>query len=130
MRIRQAAVAAAAGLAMATSFGLAGASVGSAATPALKITQGSKWSAIANGGCFEIVTFALNHTFTGSRGRDKGKWSGGGTTLTMTWTAGKAIGLTFSGTWTTTPGKEYNGTYLYQGSPSNGQIAKQIITGC
>ena len=105
-----------AGLALVTSLALAGAGAASATFPAIHVTNGSKWKAIANDGCFEILTFASTGTFTGSRGHDKGTWSGGGKQLIVTWTVGKGAGLEFSLTYTKTPIHEYTGTYTYEGS--------------
>lgn len=109
MKIRRA-VAVATGLAMATTFGLAGTGVATAAAPALHVHNGSQWTAEFGdqGGC-EVDTFASNGTFTGHDG-DAGTWSGGGKTLSMTWTMGPAKGLGFRGTFTKTPKEEYKYT--------------------
>ena len=42
---------------------------------------------------------------------DSGAWSGGGATITVTWTAGQDDALVFSGTFTKTPIKEYKGSF-------------------
>ena len=72
----------------------------------------------------------MNHTFRGDKGHDKGQWSGGGNTISLTWTAGADVGLTFSGTYTTTPVKEYNGVYIFDGIPVTGQLVKGAVAGC
>ncbi len=103
------------GLAMATSLGLAGVGVASAAVPALKVKPGSQWTleyhgVEGTGGC-EVDRMASNGTFTSDLYGDSGTWSGGGSTITMTWTAGDDSGVTFSGTFTKTPTKEYKGSF-------------------
>jgi hypothetical protein len=117
----------AAGLVTVASLGLSGAGPSSAATPALHIAAGSKWTAEVNGNGCEVDTFAANGTFRGDH-RDRGTWSGGGTTLNMTWTAGYAAGLTFSGTFTKTPVKEYSGTFA--NGRFSGQVVKGAVPGC
>ena len=108
--IRQAAVCAA-GLAMTASVGLAGVGAASAASPALMVKAGSQWTAEVKGASCEIVTFAANGTFSGDMSNDSGTWSGGGKTINLKWTRGHADGLTFNGTFTKTPTKEYKGGF-------------------
>jgi hypothetical protein len=98
---------------MAVSLGLSG-GVASATAPALKVQPGSRWTLEDHGiehtgGC-EIDTMRANGTFTSDLFGDSGTWSGGGRTITMTWTAGSDSGVTFSGTFTRTPVKEYSGS--------------------
>ncbi len=114
MMLRRAAVTVA-GLAMATSFGLAGAGAASAAAPALKVKPGSHWTleyhgVEGTGGC-EVDTMASNGTFTSDLFGDSGTWSGGGATITVTWTAGQDNTLVFTGTFTKTPRREYKGSF-------------------
>ena len=104
-----------AGLAMATSFGLAGAGTASAAAPTLKVKPGSQWTLEdhgieGTGGC-EVDTMASNGTFTSDLFGDSGTWSGGGSTITVTWTAGSDNGTIFTGTFTKTSRKEYTGSF-------------------
>jgi hypothetical protein len=103
------------GLAMATSLGLAGAGVASAAAPALKVKPGSHWTfedhGIEHTGGCEVDRMSANGTFRSDLFGDSGTWSGGGTTITMTWTAGDDHGVVFTGTFTsTTRVKEYKGS--------------------
>jgi hypothetical protein len=101
----------AAGLSMATSFGLAGAGTTSAATPAHKIKPNATWTVEAgNAACEQAVFNTTTHHFTSDRFGDKGTWSGGGSKLSMTWKAGTHSGVTYSGDFvsTTTP-VEYKG---------------------
>jgi hypothetical protein len=103
------------GLAMAVSFGLAGVGVASAAAPTLKVKPGSKWTLEDHGiehtgGC-EVDTMSPNGTFTSDLFGDSGTWSGGGSTITVTWTTAQDRGVIFSGTFTTTPVKEYKGSF-------------------
>jgi hypothetical protein len=107
MTIRRVAMVAT-GLAMAGSFGLGGAATSGAT--GLKITPGSHWtSETKNHGC-EIETFKANGTFKSDDG-NTGTWSGGGKTVTMTWTSGPPNGLVFNGTFTKSPTKRYVGTF-------------------
>ena len=96
-------------LAMATSFGLAGAAVASAASPAaVNINKThSVWTVEIHKpgerGC-ELVQFMFpGHTFYGVEQDDTGTWSGGGSTLAMTWTSGPTDGETFSGHFVSSP---------------------------
>lgn len=119
------AVVTAAGLAMTASVGLTGAGAASAASPALHVTAGSKWTAELNGAgvsLCEVDTFAANHTFKSDRYNDKGTWSGGGATITMKWTGGSDSGLKFKGTYASSP-KEYVGV-------PTGQLVKGTVAGC
>jgi hypothetical protein len=110
-------------LGMATSFGLVGTGVVSAAAPAtLKIQPGSRWTAVSADAFCEVVTFHANGTFTSHNGPG-GTWSGGGKTLSMTWPGtGPNPAATFSGTFTTVPFKEYVGTFdgAYDGAVEKG----------
>ena len=117
------------GLAMTAGAGLAGAGAASAASPALHIKADAKWTEeTVRGGC-EIDTFAANGTFTGDVDPgDTGTWSGGGTTITMHWTGDSNPGLSFSGTFTTTPVKEYKGTLRYEGAVFSGKLVKGAIS--
>jgi hypothetical protein len=72
--------------------------------------------------------FAANHTFSGLYG-DKGLWSGGGNKITMTWTAGYVAGLTFTGTFTKTPTKEYVGNFGGI-TADTGQLVMGAVAGC
>lgn len=116
------------GLAMATSFGLAGAGAASATAPALKVKPGSEWTLEDHGiehtgGC-EVDTMASNGTFTSDLFGDSGTWSGGGSTITMTWTTGEDNGATFNGTFTKVPVDEYRGG-LSDGDP--GLLVKGVV---
>lgn len=116
-------------LAAGLGVGLAGASAASAASTALHITAGSKWTAemkISGGGC-EVDKFAANHTFSSKDG-DSGTWSGGGKTISMLWTAGGATNTTFSGTFTKTPVEKYVGTFDSGSYP--GWLVKGAVSGC
>ncbi len=131
--LRRAAVIAA-GLALAGSLGLAGAGAASAAAPALKIHNGATWTVEVNDGGCEQGVFASNGTFSTPydplfRG-DAGKWSGGGGTIKMKWTAGSDRGLTFQGSFTKTPAKEYVGQYGGIDAGATGQLVKGAVAGC
>ncbi len=119
----------AAGLALVGSLGLAGAGATSAATPALKIHSGSLWTQVVSGAGCEVLTFHSNFTFvTTEFGGDAGKWKGGGATIKMKWTAGNDRGLTFQGSFTKTPVKEYSG--IVNDGNAAGQLVKGAVPGC
>ena len=88
----------AAGLAMATSIGLAGS--GAASATALKIHNHATWTLEVNGIC-SLATFASNGKFTSDLdGPSGGKWSGGEATIHMKWNdTGPDGGLVFNGTY-------------------------------
>jgi hypothetical protein len=94
----------ASGLAMATSFGLTGAGIASAAAPALKIKPGATWTLEIKGAGCEQEVFQSNGAFASKDG-DAGIWSGGGSTISLSWTTGVIAGLSFNGHFvsTTTP---------------------------
>ncbi len=127
--LRRAAVVAA-GLAMATSFGLAGAGMASAAAPALKIKPNATWTIepTSGGGCHQEKFNTTTHKFKADFGSDKGTWSGGGSTINMTWTFGEDAGKTFSGTFVVgSSPKEYSGVFG-DGTPVN--LVKGPQSGC
>jgi hypothetical protein len=94
---------AATGLALAASAGLAGAGSASAVAPASHITYGATWTVVEKHSGCEHIIFASNGTFTApSSGGDAGTWSGGRSTINMTWTSGLDTGLIFSGTYIST----------------------------
>ncbi len=115
MRLRRAAVIAA-GLGMATSVGLTGAGVASAAAPALKIKPGATWTFEAKHARCEQEVFQSNGTFVADNDGDAGNWSGGGSTIKMHWTAGADGELELTGHFvsTTTP-VEYKGPLKHAG---------------
>lgn len=78
------AAAIAAGIAMTASVGLAGACAASAASPALHIANGSKWTIEPNNAACGIETFTPTHKFTSDLFHDEGTWSGGGSKMFMT----------------------------------------------
>ena len=125
MTLRRGAVIAA-GLAMATSFGLAGAGMASAAAPALKIKSGATWTLeVKNAGCEQDHFNTTTHRFTADLGGDKGTWSGGGSTISMTWTGGVSSGVTFSGHYvSTTRPVEYKGSATVE--DTSGETAKVV----
>lgn len=113
------------GLALTASLGLTGVGAASAASPALHIKPGSQWTLEINRGGCEGETFHSNFTFTGQFGGDKGTWSGGGSTLHMTWTAGGHAGWIFTdSTFTTTAVKEYKGVLTGGGNSSGAEVVK------
>ncbi len=103
---------------MATSFGLAGAGMASAAAPALKIKNSTIWTLEVNGGGCQQDTFnATTHHFKAVNplfGGDKGAWTGGGSGNTaMTWTHGSDAGGHFTGGFQVgSSPKQYEGTYV------------------
>jgi hypothetical protein len=115
---------------MTVSVGLAGAGGASAASAALHIKPGAKWYVEVSHGCREVETFQPGN-FTGDKGGDAGTWTGGGTMIDMTWTAGLAAGETFSGTFTLTPQREYRGTFSFDGNTVTGKLVKRAtLPGC
>jgi hypothetical protein len=81
MMMRRAGMIAAGVAAIAMSFGFAGDSVASAASPATgHIHAGSDWSLVMNGGSCEIEHFASNGIFISPDGGGSGYWSQTATT--------------------------------------------------
>jgi hypothetical protein len=123
----------AAGLATTASVGLAGAGAASAASPALHIVAGSRWTVeVTQGNGCEVAHFEANHTFwvhpVGNG--DVGTWSGGGKSITLTWTSGPDTGTIFEGTFHTTPIEQYVGTYSFTGGSSPGELVKGHAANC
>jgi hypothetical protein len=124
----------AAGLAVATSFGLAGAGMASAAAPALKIKSGVIWTfELIASGCQQEKFNATTHHFKAVNpifGGDKGTWTGGGSGSTvMTWTHGTDAGGQFGGSFQ--PGsspKEYEGTYVNGDVIATARLVKGAVT--
>ena len=130
---------AATGLALVTSLGLSTVSIASAAAPAAKIKQGAAWTLRPPvlGLCFNVTFNTTTHRFTSSNGgaidpgNAKGTWSGGGSTISMEWTKGNVVGMGFSGTFTTTPLRSYQGEIFNNGQPYTvGELDKGYTRGC
>ena len=122
-RVRRATMAVT-GVALATSLGLAGAGVATAAKTTLHVKNGSKWNVqILGSGC-DIATFKSSGTFTTNPSTGTGTWSGGSASLIMKWTAGNDSGLKFKGTYVSSS-KEYSGTI----SGSGGSLAATVVKG-
>jgi hypothetical protein len=106
------------GLAMATAtFGSVGAGAASAARPGLHIKPGAIWTyELRHGGC-EWDLFQSNGTFSStSYGGDAGTWSGGKSTMNMSWTAGGDAGRSFNAAFvSTTMPVEYKGYTVIPG---------------
>lgn len=121
------AVVAATGLAMATSFGLAGAGAVSAAVPTLKIANGAIWTIeVFGGGCQQEKFNTTSHHFKGVNPIYGGTWSGGGKAITMAWAGVNDQGLTFSGTFGSSP-KRYTGSFGGPLTGENGQLVKGAV---
>jgi hypothetical protein len=104
-----------AGLAMAASFGLAGAGVASAAAPALKIKPNAIWTfEIKGNSCDQEKFDTATHTFFSPHHGDAGTWQfGDGSAILMIWTSPQSLsGHNFGGRFvsTTTP-VEYKGSF-------------------
>ena len=112
---------------MTASVGLAGAGAASAASPALHIANGSKWTMELNGAACGVETFTPTHKFTSDLFRDKGTWNGGGATMFMTWKKGADAGATFSGMFSKTPVKQYVGTFGGHLAGYTGQLVEGVV---
>ena len=122
----------AAGLVTATSLVLAGAGAASAATPALKIKAGAVWTVKENGGGCEQDVFASNGSFSSADAHgagDAGTWSGGKSTIKMTWTTGGDAGLIFSGTFVSSRGY-YKGTIVGPTFTVKTKLVHSAVSGC
>jgi hypothetical protein len=87
------------------SAGLAVTSIGAvpAGAAVLHVKPGQLWTSYYNhktGDC-EVLTIDAGHMFVETNGKDSdvGTYTGGGRTVTLTWTGGDGKGLTFTGTW-------------------------------
>ena len=115
------AAAVAAGLAMTTSFGLTGAGMASAATPALHIKSNAIWTLeIFRGGCEQDTFDRSTHTFIADANNAAGTWQYGGSAILMIWTQGGNAGHNFGGRFvsTTTPVR-------FKGSWNGGTVAQK-----
>jgi len=137
-KARRAAMAAT-GIALATSLGLSGVCIASAAAPAAKIKSGAIWTLETTvlGLCFKDTFNTTTHRFTSitinpvDSGYGKGTWSGGGSSISMVWTKGVGKGMGFSGTFSSTPGKSYQGEITINAEPySDGLLVKGSAPGC
>ena len=121
------AAAIAAGLAMATTFGLAGAGMASAASPGLKIKPNAIWTLeVKNGPCDE-VQFNGPTTFVGVHTSEVGTWSGGGSKISMVWPGD----VTFHGHFvSTTKPVEYKGSLSVGAATVKAKVVKGAVAGC
>lgn len=127
--VRRAAMVAS-GLTLATSLGLTGAGVVSAAVPALKIKPSAIWTLeMRHGACEHDIFDVTFHQFTSDRYGDGGVWSGGGSTISMIWTVGASSSVTFSGVFvsTTTPA-EYKGSVNDGGAIIKTKVVKGAVS--
>jgi hypothetical protein len=117
---------------MAASMGLGGIAVASAATPALHVKPGETWTVELppGDGCLEHIAFHHHGKFISDKYGDAGTWSGGGSTISMDWTAGFYQNESFDGTWTKTPTKGYSGTFVGPEITFNGTLVKGAVAGC
>jgi hypothetical protein len=121
-----------AGLALAASLGLTGASMASAAAPALTIKAHSIWTVEVKGGGCELVQFTdAGHTFVSDSFGDAGSWSGGNSTIGLTWTTGNDTGLTFSGKLVANvKPAEYKGVLGGTDPGGHAKLIKGEVSGC
>lgn len=120
------------GMTIATTLGLTGAGMASAAAPALKVKPGATtWTMVIGGGlACEVDTFnTTTHHFTSDAVGDRGTWSGGGSTISMLWKKGGDAGATFSGTFMKTPVRGYTGTFGGTLAGAAGTLVKGVL-GC
>ncbi len=111
----------AAGLAMATSFGLAGAGTASAAAPSNHIKPNVIWTLeIYHGGCEQDLFDTSTHTFIADHDNAAGTWQYGGSAILMIWTQGGNAGHNFGGRFvsTATPVR-------FKGSWNGGTVAEK-----
>jgi hypothetical protein len=120
------------GIAMATRIGLAGAGTASAAAPALKIKPFSTWTIEFKHGkvgtCEQVSFNTFVNTFVADDAGDAGTWSGGGSAISMAWTAGPDIGATFTGHFvSTTKPVEYQGVTSIDGHSVKTMLVKEVL---
>jgi hypothetical protein len=118
------------GLAMATSIGLAGLTTATAATPkTLNLTTGP-WTLTVNGRGCEVLTFHLREgTFVADDFGDAGVWSGGRSSIGLSWTAGPDVGLLFSGSYVSSS-MSYKGSFGGWGFGLEGKLVEGAKAGC
>jgi hypothetical protein len=120
----------AASLMMAASVGLAGAGSAFAASPALHIKFGSKWTFVIERGTTsnecEVLTFhAIPQDFSADRGGDAGMWSGGGESISLGWTAGVSNNQSFRGIFSkTSSGEKFKGMV---NTPTGGELPAHLL---
>jgi hypothetical protein len=116
--------------ALATVVGIAATAVVGPPGPvaALHVKPGSTWTSEADGNGCEIQTFAAGHTWTGDGFGDSGTYTGGGTKITTTDTAGNDTSLVFSGSYSKAK-KQYTGTFNGRDSiTATGQLVKGAVS--
>jgi hypothetical protein len=126
------------GVALATILGLSGVCVASAAAPTAKIKSGATWTLEppVPGLCFKDTFNTITHRFTSftdnavDPGYGKGTWSGGGSSISLVWTKGDGKGMRFSGTFTSTPVKSYQGEITFGSENYEGLLVKGSAPGC
>jgi hypothetical protein len=125
-------------IAFATSLGVSGVSIASAAASAAKIKSGATWTLEPPvlGLCYKVTFNTSTHRFTSftdnavDPGYGKGTWSGGGSTISLVWTKGDGKGMGFSGTFTSTPIKSYQGEITDHSQFYDGFLVKGSAGGC
>jgi hypothetical protein len=126
------------GVVLATSLGLSGVCAASAAAPTTRIKSGATWTLEPPvlGLCFKDTFNTINHRFTSftdnavDPGYGKGTWSGGGSSISLVWKKGDGQGMRFSGAFTTTPAKSYQGEITFGSETLEGLLVKGSAPGC
>jgi hypothetical protein len=114
-------------IAIATSFGLTGAGMASAAAP-LTIKPFSIWTLEVRGAACENVQFDRGHVFVSDLYGDAGSWSGGNSTIALTWTSGVDVGVTFRGRLVSaTKPVEYKGPFGGVFAGNHGKLIKGVV---
>jgi hypothetical protein len=105
------------------------AAAGTAAAALPHIKSGSVFTAEISGNGCEILTFSTS-TFVADKFGDGGTWSLPSTsTVKLVWTVGLNQRLKFKGTWTTSPVKEYAGTFTIGLMTYSGGLVKGPVAG-
>jgi hypothetical protein len=116
-------------LALAATAGFSATGSASAATLG-HIKNGSTFTVEHSNSACVVVVFSSNGTWSADAFNDAGTWFAPSvSTVDMKWTAGLDNGLKFKGTWTTTPVKEYVGTFSGIGSGA-ALLVKGAVAGC
>lgn len=94
---------AATGLALSAGLALVGIAAAPAGAAILHVKPGQQWTSYVNGspGDCEVETMEAGHMFVETSGvqSDVGTYTGGGETITLTYTGGDAAGLVVTGRW-------------------------------
>lgn len=100
-----------------------------AGAASLHVKPRTKWTLEVPGYGCEVQTIKKGHGFTADLYGDAGTYSGGGSSISETFTAGNDDGNAFVGAWVASS-KEYSGSFEAPLFSTSASLVKGVVAGC